>query len=96
MAIQSFRDPIAEEFFYRGKLRAGCAWSQVKNVALRKLDMLDYANVLSDLKVPPNNRLEALKRNLKGFHSIRINDQWRIIFVWTSQGPAQVQIVDYH
>jgi proteic killer suppression protein len=96
MAIQSFDDPVAEEFFYSGKLKSGCGWAQIKNVAKRKLDMLDYANVLSDLKVPPKNQLEALKRDLKGFHSIRINDQWRVVFVWTNQGPERVQIVDYH
>lgn len=58
--------------------------------------MLDYAAVLSDLRVPPGNRLEALKGNFAGFHSIRINDQWRCIFRWEEDGPAEVDIVDYH
>ncbi len=62
----------------------------------RKLDMLDYAGVLTDLASPPGNRLEALKGDLKGFHSIRINDQWRIVFQWTASGPADVDILDYH
>ena len=58
--------------------------------------MLDYAQALSDLAAPPGNRLEALKGNLAGFHSIRINDQWQIIFRWSGSGPADVDIRDYH
>ena len=65
-------------------------------VAPRKLDMLNAAHTLSDLNSPPGNRLEALKGDLSGHHSIRINDQWRIIFQWTANGPSNVQIVDYH
>jgi len=58
--------------------------------------MLDYAAVLSDLASPPGNRLEALKGDLGGMHSIRVNDQWRIVFRWTPFGPEQVDVVDYH
>jgi proteic killer suppression protein len=58
--------------------------------------MLDYAAVLSDLASPPGNRLEALKGDLRGMHSIRVNDQWRIVFRWTPFGPEQVDVVDYH
>ncbi len=58
--------------------------------------MLDYAQVLRDLAAPPGNRLEALKGELAGSHSIRINDQWRVIFRWTDSGPTDVDIVDYH
>jgi len=58
--------------------------------------MLNNARSLMDLRVPPANRLEALKRDRKGQHAIRINDQWRICFVWTDAGPANVEIVDYH
>ena len=58
--------------------------------------MLHYAERLSDLLAPPNNWLEALKGNLKGRHSIRINDQWRIVFLWTENGPTEVEIIDYH
>ena len=58
--------------------------------------MLAGAQTLNDLRVPPANRLKALKGNRKGQHSIRINDQWRICFVWTNQGPAEVEIADYH
>ena len=58
--------------------------------------MIDYAVSLTDLNSPPGNRLEALKGNRKGQHSIRINDQWRVCFVWTADGPENVEIVDYH
>jgi proteic killer suppression protein len=57
---------------------------------------LDFASILSDLKAPPGNRLEPLKGSLLGFHSIRINDQWRIIFRWTPNGPEDVEVTDYH
>lgn len=70
--------------------------SEIQSVALRKLRMLNQARVLTDLRVPPGNRLEALKGARLGQHSIRINDQWRICFVWTEGGPDSVEIVDYH
>jgi proteic killer suppression protein len=63
---------------------------------LRKLRLLNQARKLSDLNVPPGNRLEALKGNRAGQHSIRINDQWRLCFIWLDGGPAHVEIVDYH
>ena len=69
---------------------------EIQQTARRKLRMLNNARGLMDLRVPPANRLEALKRNRKGQHAIRINDQWRICFVWTPAGPANVEIVDYH
>ena len=65
-------------------------------VALRKLDMLDAAVCLDDVRVPPANRLEALKGNRAGQHSIRINDQWRVCFVWRDGAAWDVEIVDYH
>jgi len=58
--------------------------------------MIDYANALNDLASPPGNRLEALRGDLKGFHSVRVNDQWRVIFKWTPDGPDAVDVVDYH
>jgi proteic killer suppression protein len=64
--------------------------------AVRKLDMLNNAISLTDLRSPPGNRLEALKGNRAGRHSIRINDQWRLCFAWTKEGPTDVEIVDYH
>lgn len=65
-------------------------------MALRKLIQMNQAGTLDDLKVPPGNRFEALKGNLAGFHSIRVNDQWRIVFRWTNAGPGEVAIMDYH
>ena len=91
--IQSFGNRDTEELFYSEHNRRFAA---VARVALRKLIQMNQALKLSDLAVPPGNRLEALKGNLSGFHSIRINDQWRIVFEWTDSGPAEVAIVDYH
>lgn len=96
MAIQSFADPDIEKFFVNGTIPPRVGWSGIAKVVQRKLDMVDYAQRLDDLRSPPGNRLEALKRDLAGFHSIRINDQWRVIFRWTDAGPAEVDIVDYH
>jgi len=66
----------------------------IERIALRKLDIIDAAHALSDLKSPPGNRLEALKGNMKGKFSIRINDQWRVVFRW-ADGAEDVEIVDY-
>lgn len=96
MAIRSFANSEVEDFFITGVRPRKAGWSRVANVARRKLDMVDYAHELEDLRSPPGNRLEALKADLAGFHSIRINDQWRVIFRWTDAGPADVDIVDYH
>lgn len=71
-------------------------WVNIETVAMRKLAMLNRAAVLNDLKIPPQNCLEALQRDRKGQHSIRINDQWRLCFRWTLNGPENVEIVDYH
>ena len=68
----------------------------IQAVAERKLQMLDNAVELRDLRSPPGNRLEPLTGNRQGQHSIRINDQWRVCFVWTDAGPEAVEIVDYH
>jgi proteic killer suppression protein len=65
-------------------------------VARRKLRLLEIANLLQDLRIPPGNRLEALKGSRSGQHSIRINEQWRICFRWTEAGASDVEIVDYH
>ena len=96
MAIQSFSDSATELFFLAGQLGKRLGWSNVSRVAMRKLDMLHYAARLSDLRSPPGNRLESLVGGLRGFHSIRINDQWRIVFRWTDAGPSDVRIRDYH
>ncbi len=96
MAIQSFLKTELKEFFETGRVPKKTQWQKVKKIVTRKLDMLDYAHVLSDLKSPPGNCLEALSKDLKGLHSIRVNDQWRIVFEWTEKGPAQVRVMDYH
>ena len=96
MAIRGFVDPAVALFFLEGSIPRAAGWAPVAKVAARKLDFLDYASVLLDLAAPPGNRLEALKGDLAGRHSIRINDRWRIVFRWTPAGPAEVEIVDYH
>ena len=68
----------------------------IESVAIRKLAMLNRAGTLDDLRVPPGNRLEALKGDRAGQHSIRVNDQFRVCFVWAAEGPKDVEIVDYH
>jgi proteic killer suppression protein len=92
--IRSFADKAAERLFRDGTCAA--AWRSFEVVALRKLDMVDAAVRLDDLRSPPGNRLEALKGDRRGQHSIRINQQWRICFRWTTDGPEAVEIVDYH
>ncbi len=96
MAIQSFADSATENFYYTGKSAHKAGWSNVSDTVKRKLDQLSAATTLNDLKMPPNNKLEALKENLAGHHSIRINNQWRLVFEWTNQGPSNVQVMDYH
>jgi proteic killer suppression protein len=96
MAIQGFSSQAVERFFVQGVVPKRVGWAGVAKVAARKLDMLDYADELRDLASPPGNRLEALKADLLGFHSIRINEQWRVIFRWTDSGPTDVDIRDYH
>lgn len=71
-------------------------WVNIETVAMRKLAMLNRATGLADLKIPPQNQLEALKKDRKGQHSIRINDQWRLCFRWTDNGAENLEIVDYH
>ncbi|MEW9878321.1 type II toxin-antitoxin system toxin GraT [Pseudomonas putida] len=91
--IQSFSCADTEALFTTGKTRR---WSDIKSVAERKLAMLDAATELRDLRSPPGNRLESLSGNRAGQHSIRVNDQWRLCFIWTEHGPVNVEIVDYH
>jgi proteic killer suppression protein len=94
LVIQSFRDKDTEKLFRRE--RAKVVPPNIQRVALRKLVQLDAAAKLQDLKVPPGNRLEALSGHRAGQFSIRINDQWRICFVWKDGHAHQVEIVDYH
>jgi len=96
VAIRSFARAEVEVFFLDGRVPRRAGWASVTAIVARKLDMVHYAHVLSDLRVPPGNRLEPLRGDLAGLHSIRVNDQWRVIFRWTEQGPEDVDIVDYH
>jgi proteic killer suppression protein len=92
--IRSFGNPATEQLWSRQ--RSKDLDPKIQRVALRKLVMLDAAETLQDLRVPPGNRLEALRGDRAGQHSIRINQQWRICFTWTEAGPQDVEIVDYH
>jgi proteic killer suppression protein len=93
--IRSFRGKFAQAVLEERRTPKGFP-ADIGAVTRRKLVQLDAASDLSDLLVPPGNKLEALKGDLRGYHSIRINDQWRIIFRWTEIGPEDVEIVDYH
>lgn len=96
--ILSFRDAASEDLFNGRDSKAArrrlprTLWS----IASRKLDAVDQADELADLKVPPGNRLEALRGDRAGQHSIRINDQYRICVHWTEAGPSDVEVVDHH
>ncbi len=93
MAIVGFHCADTELLFTTGRSRR---FAGIKSVAERKLAHLDAAVSLESLRAPPGNRLEPLQGDRAGQHSIRINDQWRLCFVWTAQGPCHVEIVDYH
>jgi proteic killer suppression protein len=96
--IQSFKDEGTQDIFNGLKTKAArntCP-EYLWKVTARKLDLLDSAEILSDLRVSPGNRLERLSGDRLGQHSIRINDRYRICFIWTTNGPDQVTIVDYH
>ena len=96
--ILSFRNEGTEDVFNgenTKSARTTCPESLWKT-ATRKLDQLDSVTALAELRIPPGNRLELLAANRRGQHSVRINDQYRICFVWTESGPEQVEIVDYH
>jgi toxin HigB-1 len=96
--IRSFLDKGTADI-YHGKTSGQARKTVPRNlmpVAIRKLEMLDAAFLLDDLKIPPRNRLESLSGNLKGYYSIRINNQYRIIFKWSQVGPENVKITDYH
>jgi proteic killer suppression protein len=92
--IRSFKDKDTESVFN------GCFVRRIPRpvalLAARKLNQLYAAGQLDDLRIPPGNRLEALKGNRKGQHSIRVNEQWRICFIWKDAGAEAVEIVDYH
>jgi proteic killer suppression protein len=91
--IRSFKDAATARLFADEDV---ARFRGIERQARRKLMLLDGAASPNDLRVPPGNRLEALKGDRKGQHSVRINDQWRICFVWQASGPDDVEIVDYH
>ena len=95
--IKDFADATTEDFYNGLSSKASRKIPHaISSVAHRKLDMLNAAQALMDLSVPPANRLEPLKGDRKGFHSIRINDQYRVVFRWAEGHAYRVQIVDYH
>jgi proteic killer suppression protein len=92
--IRSFKNRETEKAFH-GEFSRGIPADLVRRVKMR-LDRIDAAVALDDLRVPPSHHLEALKGNRRGQHSIRVNDQWRICFVWDDGGASEVELVDYH
>ncbi len=96
--IKTFADQGTEDLFNglnSTTARRTCP-GNLRSIARRRLELLDSVTLLAELRIPPGNRLEALKGDRNGQHSIRINDKYRICFIWTTEGPANVQIVDYH
>ena len=93
MPIKSFKCADTANLFKRQRVKQ---FANIESAARRKLEQLEWAGALDDLRVPPGNRLEALKHDRAGQHSIRINEQFRVCFIWTAEGPVDVEIVDYH
>ena len=97
MDIISYGNKETENFDLKDKLTKKCKWASVSNVVRRKLDILIYGIKTEDFKIPPGNKFEWLKGDRKGFASIRVNDQWRIIFKVNKQNQLEeVEIIDYH
>lgn len=96
--IQSFKNKATEDIFngVNSKAARKICPQKLWGIAFRKLDQMDSVEALGDLRIPPGNRLEALSKDRKGQHSIRINDQYRICFLWTDIGPIDVELTDYH
>jgi proteic killer suppression protein len=96
--IQSFKNAGTKDIFNgeNTKIARKICPTSLSNIAVRKLDLLDSVTSVQELKIPPGNKLEALSGDRKGQHSTRINDQYRICFIWSDNGPDQVEIIDYH
>jgi len=92
--ITGFADRRIKDLFGRERVKGLSA--EIQRAALRKLLVIDAAASIDDLRVPPGNRLEALRGDLRGFHSIRVNDQWSIVFRWSEGNASDVRIIDYH
>ena len=93
--IASFGDKATEALFH-GESCPRSVPADIRHAAVRKLDLLNGAHALQDLRSPPGNRLEALRGDLHGFHSLRVNDQWRIVFRWEAGQALAVRLMDYH
>jgi len=96
VAIRSFAREEVRDFFISGRVGRREGWATAASIVARKLDMIEYASELRDLRSPPGNRLEAMQGSWLGFYSMRINDQWRIVFRWSKLGAELVDLVDYH
>lgn len=97
MEIISYGNKETENFDLYGIISKSCSWRSLERIARRKMDILLFANTIEDLKVPPNNRFKSLRGELEGYSSIRINDQWRIIFKINQWNKLEdVEIIDYH
>lgn len=95
--IRSFGSSVTEDFFHgRRTSHSGKMASTIRTTALRKLDLINAATSIEDLRSPPGNLLEKLTGDFRGFHSIRINQQWQLIFMWNEGGAESVEIVGYH
>jgi proteic killer suppression protein len=95
--IQFFANQLTEDIFHgTHSKKVKKLDNQLVRAAVRKLDMLNAAHRIEDLRSPPGNRLEALRGDLNGFHSIRVNQQWRLVFRWEGNGASAVQLIDYH
>ena len=94
--IRGFGNQLAEDLYYDRKTKATRSFPpELRRIARRKILFLHDAAELRDLRIPPGNKLEALRGNRKGSHSIRINDQWRVVFVWKGSDAYEVEVVDY-
>ena len=95
--IASFGDQATADLYHGARTRRARSFAvDLAQAALRKLDMLNAAHTLSDLRSPPGNRLELLRGKWKGFHSIRVNEQWRVVFRWSEGQAHDVRLIDYH